>query len=163
MTEDEIIEIIEMARQAGVDMSLGEHWSFFIEELEAFAKLVAAKERDQILFAIKEVRGRSQEPVAWMFQHEETGRTVCIDAQQLGWGFEKGNPRLKKIAPLYTTPPHRPWVGLTDEERNAIFELHHTRLGGWDYRGDEVMYDEHFEDATVAIYAKLKQKNGIKE
>lgn len=156
-------EIIEMARQAGVDMSLGEHWSFFIEELEAFAKLVAAKEREQILFAIKEVRGRSQEPVAWMFQHEETGRTVCIDAQQLGWGFEKGNPRLKKIAPLYTTPPHRPWVGLTDEERNAIFELHHTRLGGWDYRGDEVMYDEHFEDATVAIYAKLKQKNGIKE
>ena len=43
MTENEIIEIIEMARQAGVDMSLGEHWSFFIEELEAFAKLVAAK------------------------------------------------------------------------------------------------------------------------
>ena len=48
-----------------------------------------------------------QEPVAWMFQHEETGRTVCIDAQQLGWGFEKGNPRLKKIAPLYTTSPQR--------------------------------------------------------
>ena len=141
------------------------------EDMEEFAHRItqiawsngAFKEREQILFAIKEVRGRSQEPVAWMFQHEETGRTVCIDAQQLGWGFEKGNPRLKKIAPLYTTPPHRPWVGLTDEERNAIFELHHTRLGGWDYRGDEVMYDEHFEDATVAIYAKLKQKNGIKE
>ena len=57
-----------------------------------------------------------QEPVAWMFQHEETGRTVCIDAQQLGWGFEKGNPRLKKIAPLYTTPPHCTWVRLTDDE-----------------------------------------------
>ena len=150
-------EIIEMANKA-FDES-----SFTDAEVLRFAKLVAAKEREQILFAIKEVRGRSQEPVAWMFQHEETGRTVCIDAQQLGWGFEKGNPRLKKIAPLYTTPPHRPWVGLTDEERNAIFELHHTRLGGWDYRGDEVMYDEHFEDATVAIYAKLKQKNGIKE
>ena len=57
-----------------------------------------------------------KEPVAWMFQHEETGRTVCIDAQQLGWGFEKGNPRLKKIAPLYTTPPQR--KPLTDEEIN---------------------------------------------
>jgi hypothetical protein len=56
------------------------------------------------------------EPVAWMFQHEETGRTMCVDAQQLEWGFEKGNPRLKKIAPLYTTPPQRTWVGLTDEE-----------------------------------------------
>jgi len=49
MTQDEIIEIIEMARQAGVDMSLGEHWSFFIEELKAFAKLVAEKERREIL------------------------------------------------------------------------------------------------------------------
>ena len=39
-------ETIELARQAGVDMSLGEHWSFFIEELEAFAKLVEAKERE---------------------------------------------------------------------------------------------------------------------
>ena len=54
-------------------------------------------------------------------------------------------------------------VGLTDEERDAIFELHHTRLGGLDYRGDEVMYDEHFEDAIAAIYAKLKQKNGYAE
>ena len=62
----------------------------------------------------------AQEPVAWMFQHEETGRTMCVDAQQLEWGFEKGNPRLKKIAPLYTTPPQRPWVGLTDEEQSAL-------------------------------------------
>ena len=57
-----------------------------------------------------------KEPVAWMFQHEETGRTVCIDAQQLGWGFEKGNPRLKKIAPLYTIPPQPTQVKLTDDE-----------------------------------------------
>jgi len=61
------------------------------------------------------------EPVAWMFQHEETGRTVCIDAQQLGWGFEKGNPRLKKIAPLYTTPPQRTWVRLTYEEADKLW------------------------------------------
>lgn len=40
-------EIIEMARQVGVDMSLGEHWSFFIEELEAFYKLVADKEQEK--------------------------------------------------------------------------------------------------------------------
>ena len=66
---------------------------------------------------IKEALAKpDQEPVAWMFQHEETGRTVCIDAQQLGWGFEKGNPRLKKIAPLYTTPPQPTQVKLTDDE-----------------------------------------------
>ncbi len=53
----------------------------------------------------------------------------------------------------------KPWVGLTDDERDAIFELYHTRLGGWDHGGDEVMYDKHFEDAVAAIEAKLKEKN----
>ena len=101
MTED---EIIDMARQAGVDMSLGEHWSFFIEELEAFAKLVAKKEREKILFAIKELRGRSQEPVAWM---NDMG--THIDLNVSGRGM-----------PLYTNPPQRAWVGLTDEERQDI-------------------------------------------
>ena len=51
MTKD---EIIEMARQAGVDMSLGEHWSFFIEELEAFAKLVAEAEREACAKIVEE-------------------------------------------------------------------------------------------------------------
>jgi hypothetical protein len=43
MTQD---EIIEMARQVGVEATGNEYWPFFIEELEAFAKLVAAKERE---------------------------------------------------------------------------------------------------------------------
>ena len=84
------------------------------------------------------------EPVAWMFQHEETGRIMCVDVQQVERGFEKFNPRLKKIAPLYTTPPQRTWVGLTDEEKQKF-------LGGDAY------------GATVhdinAIEAKLKEKN----
>ena len=108
----------------------------------------------QTITAIKEALAQTdQEPVAWV---DEYGNAFPLAAKQYSIVG-------KHWKPLYTTPPHRPWVGLTDEERNAIFELHHTRLGGWDYRGDEVMYDEHFEDATVAIYAKLKQKNGIKE
>ena len=40
MTQD---EIIEMARQVGVNATGNEYWPFFIEELEAFAKLVADK------------------------------------------------------------------------------------------------------------------------
>jgi len=47
------------------------------------------------------------EPVAWMFQHEDTGLTDCVDAQQVEWGFEKNNPRWQKIGPLYTTPQQR--------------------------------------------------------
>ena len=92
-----------------------------------------------------------QEPVAWMFQHDETGRTMCIDAQQLGWGFEKGNPRLKKIAPLYTTPTQRTWVGLTDEEIKAFDTWHDNREEevGWCNPSEIVAY----------IEAKLKDKN----
>jgi hypothetical protein len=61
------------------------------------------------------------EPVAWMFQHEETGRIMFVEAQQLEYGFEEGNPRLKKISPLYATPPQRTWVGLTEDERYKLW------------------------------------------
>jgi hypothetical protein len=44
------------------------------------------------------------EPVAWLFQHEETGLTEIVDTQQVEWGFEKNNPRWQKISPLYTAP-----------------------------------------------------------
>ena len=87
-----------------------------------------------------------QEPVAWMFQHEETGRTMCVDAQQVEWGFEKGNPRLKKIAPLYTSPPaSKPWVGLTQQDIDIAFD--DTQEGGG------------FNEFARAIEAKLKEKN----
>ncbi len=94
-----------------------------------------------IKYTAKPNQEAKDEPVAWMFQHEETGRTMCVDAQQLKWGFEKGNPRLKKIAPLYTTPPQRTWAGLTDEE---VWEC---------YSGQGSVFYK-------AIEAKLKEKNG---
>jgi hypothetical protein len=86
-----------------------------------------------------------QEPVAWMFQHEETGRTMCVDAQQVEWGFEKGNPRLKKIAPLYTSPPaqRKP---LTDEQIDAI----------WDA---VITPSNHIREFVRAIEATLREQN----
>jgi hypothetical protein len=100
------------------------------------------------------------EPVAWMFQHEETGLTDCIDAQQVEWGFEKNNPRWQKIAPLYTAPPQRDeasakaaeWVGLTDDEVDDI-GCDFATLGG-DIEG------KNWFAFYLAIEAKLKEKNG---
>jgi len=86
--------------------------------------------------------GLTDEPTAWIFQHEETGRTMCVDAQQLESGFEKANPRLKKIAPLYATPLQRPWVGLTDEDRKELAAEQHS-----------------WEGLCFAVEAKLKEKN----
>jgi hypothetical protein len=92
-----------------------------------------------------------QEPVAWMFQHEDTGLTDCVDVQQVEWGFENNNPRWKKIGSLYTRPQHarqkREWVGLTDRDIEDLW-------------GEDVsiMYSGHY-DAIRAIEAKLKEKN----
>lgn len=82
------------------------------------------------------------EPVAWLFQHEETGLTDCIDTQQVEWGFEKNNPRWQKIAPLYIAPPQREWQGLTAYE---IQELH--------------LANPNWGNFACAIEAKLKEKN----
>ncbi len=98
------------------------------------------------------------EPVAWMFQHEETGLTDCVDAQQVESGYEKNNPRWQKICPLYTAPPisdyhegweegfkaaKREWVGLTDDEVEEVFR-----------------FPFHYRSFYKAVEAKLKEKNG---
>lgn len=48
-------EIIEMARQVGVNATGNEYWPFFIEELEAFAKLVAEAEKERIAKKIEQL------------------------------------------------------------------------------------------------------------
>lgn len=56
----------------------------------------------------------AQEPVAWMFQHNETGRMsyVSNDGLHNPTTFIEMNPRYALVCPLYTTPPQRTWVGL---------------------------------------------------
>ena len=49
--------------------------------------------------------------------------------------------------PLYTTPPQRTWVGLTDEEIEALAKQHNG-----------IFYDCDI-DFAEAIQAKLKEKN----
>ena len=117
MTQD---EIVEMARQAGVDMSLGEHWSFFIEELKAFAKLVAEK-------AIKEALAQEQEPVAWEQFYPDIGKPKFVaqpEQEPVAWFRKLFSPEIgeffdykdgafaretdsKGWTPLYVTPPQR--------------------------------------------------------
>ena len=46
-----------------------------------------------------------QEPVAWMFQHEETGRTTFEYAPDDADAFEKNNPRWFRVCAVYRSPP----------------------------------------------------------
>jgi hypothetical protein len=89
-----------------------------------------------------------QEPVAWMFQHDETGRMnyVSNDGVHNPTMFLEMNPRYALVCPLYTHPPQRTWVGLTDEEFNELDKE-----------------DLSLRQFVQAIDDKLKEKNGFAE
>ena len=65
---------------------------------------------------MKPAQFEAQEPVAWMFQHNETGRMsyVSNDGLHNPTTFIEMNPRYALVCPLYTTPPQR--KPLTDDE-----------------------------------------------
>ena len=116
MTKEEIIEMVMQI--GGCDRP--EDDSPALKMFVAFAKLVAEK-------AIKEALAQpEQEPVAWM---NDMG--THIDLNVSGRGI-----------PLYTTPPQRTWVGLSDEERQEI--------------ALEVPID-----AVLITEAKLRSKNSV--
>ena len=81
-----------------------------------------------------------QEPVAWL-------STDCIGERYLCFTKPKDND---PVQPLYTTPPKREWVGLTDEEIQKV-----VSKKWWDW---EDLFD--IEGFSRAIEAKLKEKNG---
>jgi hypothetical protein len=77
------------------------------------------------------------EPVAWRFHDRNMWCYVdhLTDLPQ------------DKFKPLYTTPPQREWVGLTDEEVMSLLPGAVRLPPGW-------------ADTVRAIEAKLKEKNG---
>jgi len=82
-----------------------------------------------------------QEPVAWMHiqgRHQELSH-FPLDDGEISRGWEQ--------YPLYTTPPQRTWVGLTDEDVNGFVGQ---------YWGDEYMK---MRSMVRAIEAKLKERN----
>ena len=101
---------------------------------------------------IKEALAQTQEPVAWMFQHDETGRMnyVSNDGIHNPTMFLEMNPRYALVCPLYTTPPQRTWVGLTDDDKHEI-ELR----AGITEDDDGYIVSQVFK----LIEAKLKEKN----
>jgi hypothetical protein len=118
-----------------------------LEKLKAFADLVRADERDLVSAAQP---APVQEPIGYLFQHDETGLTTVVDVQQVEWGFEKNNPRHQKIGPVYTIPAaaQRQWVGLTDEEVQTT----------WDSVMDGAVFTR--RKVYEAIEAKVFEKNG---
>lgn len=52
-------------------------------------------------------------PESYLFQHDETGLTQFVDAQQVEWGFQQKNPRLRRIGGAYTADQMRDFADRT--------------------------------------------------
>ncbi len=93
-----------------------------------------------------------QEPVAWMFQHDETGRMnyVSNDGIHNPAMFLEMNPRYALVYPLYTHPPQRTWVSLSDEDRNdCLVEADPC----------ECLAEPEAQELMRCVEAKLRSKN----
>jgi len=107
---------------------------------------------ETIIATIKAALEAKDEPVAWIYKGEKS-----FDGNK--WSEEYELTASKQVAlwkdkdakPLYTTPPQRTWVGLTDEEIKAFDTWHDNREEevGWVNPSEIVAY----------IEAKLKEKN----
>jgi hypothetical protein len=147
---------------AGVDMTQ-ELLKLALEALETELSIdwtnndefnASAEKMHEAITAIKEALEQpEQKPVAWMFQHDETGRMnyVSNDGIHNPTMFLEMNPRYALVCPLYTTPSQRTWVSLTNEEIDSYFENH-----GWSPSKD-------YYPVIKAIEAKLKQLNDYAE
>ena len=107
---------------------------------------------DRIPLFTKEALAQEQEPVAWMFQHDETGRMnyVSNDGIHNPTMFLEMNPRYALVCALYTTPPQRTWAGLTRDEQSFVYSNLHNATS---------RKDSFWVDFANAIEAKLKEKN----
>jgi hypothetical protein len=85
----------------------------------------------------------SQEPVEWGVDWGKDGNSVSIIKRL-------ANGNIEVLAWEYAPhPPQRTWVGLTDEETEAIWYAFHDREMGYAIR------------FAKAIEAKLKEKNNV--
>jgi len=94
-----------------------------------------------------------QEPVAWIYE-------FYADMGHKGLAFEE--QRSAYNTPLYTAPPQRTWVGLTDEdliECERLADIRHRKHMG-SIRGQQLSpADQFLWHYAHAIEAKLRSKN----
>jgi hypothetical protein len=88
----------------------------------------------------------SNEPVAWLTRDDGDGLWYSTN-------FKKSDDD----KPLFTSPPKREWVGLTDDEATAVYAETEGKVNEhWNNGGTAMMFPPAL---YKAIEAKLKEKN----
>ena len=113
-----------------------------LEALEEPKEHFAKHRRLDAITAIKEALAQpEQEPVTWRYKIVDVfGRPA--------WTLKtpKSDTRVLESQPLYTTPPQRTWIGLTDEE------IAQGCKESW-------VTEQAWQSAVWWAEAKLKEKN----
>lgn len=119
-----------------------------LEALIDAANVLSAPMFADAAAALRTALEQQAEPVAWMFQHDETGRMNYVgnDGIHNPTTFIEMNPRYALVCPLYTTPPQRPWVGLTDNDWGWVADRKGTSL-------------DTFDQGAAWAQARLKERN----
>ena len=115
-----------------------------LNALEAHADI--GIKADKAITAIKDALEAKDEPVAWRTFDGEGGYDYRTyeNNEDYANDWDKRNPNHKGwVEPLYTTPPQRTWVGLTNDELTDLF--YNTNLGQ--------------ESAVGQAIALLKERN----
>ena len=105
-------------------MTKDEALKLALETLECWQRNEDCNEpMSKILEAIKEALAQpEQEPVAWV----STTELLVMRGNALGgakdWRINLGLVKQDGDVGLYTTPPQRTWVGLTNQERSECWE-----------------------------------------
>jgi len=139
MSREAIEEAIEVLEDASAEMLMetGDK-NYYIEAIAVLRQaLVDADDTSQE--RVDEIVKDEHEPVAW---------ANSFDLQNFDMKVRTG-PDLHHTVPLYTAPPKREWVGLTDEEVSEIIDREIGFNSCW---GPE-------EKFARAIEQALKEKN----
>jgi hypothetical protein len=121
-----------------------------LEALEKIAYVTAMDYEYQrwareAITAIKAALEAKDEPAAWMYL-DDLKRFETSETFAQAYSIEMVSPTQGETVPLYTTPPQRTWVGLTDEEVTWLCNTAKSHEQTWG------MF-------VRAIEAKLKEKN----
>ena len=109
-----------------------------------------AQDHDQAAAELRRLHEENQALRHALSQPEK--EPVCF-LRETAWSYEIAHWDDPKGFPVYTAPPKREWVGLTDEEIEKIVDLNTE---------DDYGYDIWCNGRAVArdVEAKLKEKNG---
>jgi hypothetical protein len=132
--------------EVSIDWTNDDEFSASAEKMHEAITALKARLADHMREVQRLGQEIEQEPVAWQFMNGSSFRKRRPDDFS-----DLASDGLPYWRPLYTTPPQRTWVGLTDEDIGDAYVA-------WDDTDGAS-----FADFARAIEAKLKQKNGYAE